>query len=284
MLKIRASYGRLANQNTSNWYPTYTALGIVTASGGWMFNGSRPNIATALGTLVDEFLTWEKVGTTNLGLDLSMIGNRLTGSFDIFKRQTKDMLGPAPERPAILGVGVPRMNNTDLTDKGFEFQVMWRDVLKNGLGYGVRFTLADHMTTIDKYPNPTGSLSTYIEGRHTGEIWGLKTLGIAKTQEEMDAHLAKVNQDALGSKWGAGDIMYDNVSGTGKINSGSNTINDHGDLVLLGNSTPRFRYGMEFTLDYKGFDIRAFFQGVGKKMFGKEASISGVLLQICGLL
>lgn len=274
-LKLRGSYGQLANQNTDNWYPTYAAMTVKASEGVWMQNGIKPNVSWAPLTLIDQDLTWEKIRTTNLGLDFGLLNNRLTGSFDYFVRETRDMLGPAPERPAILGVGVPKANNTDLEDKGFELQIAWKDQLKNGLGYGVKFSLADYQTKIKRYPNLTGDLGartgdTYISGRNMGEIWGYETLGVAKTQAEMDAHLAtlsKGGQDALGNQWGAGDIMYADINGDGKINNGSNTLNDHGDLKVIGNTTPRYQFGFEITADWKGFDMRAFFQGIMKRDF-----------------
>lgn len=263
--KIRGSYGQLANQTTTDWYPTYAAMTVQSSSGVWLQDGVKPNVAWAPNTLVEEDLTWEKVRTKNIGLDLGVFNNRLVGSFDYFIRQTRDMLGPAPEMPAILGVGVPKANNTDLTDKGFELQIEWRDKLRNGLNYGLKFTLADYKTVIDRYPNLTGDLGTYIAGQPIGQIWGYETVGIAKTQEEMNEHLASLTnggQDALGSQWQAGDIMYKDINDDGVINSGSNTLNDHGDLKVIGNTSPRYQFGFELTADWKGFDVRAFFQGV----------------------
>lgn len=267
-LKLRGSYGQLANQNTNSWYPTYASMGIGATSGSWLINGQKPNTAWAPGILENQNLTWEKIRTTNIGLDYGLFSNRLTGSFDYFIRETRDMLGPAPERPAILGVGVPKANNTNLRDYGFELQIGWQDMLSNGFSYGAKFMLSDYQTKITKYPNITGSLGSYIAGRKMGEIWGYETVGIAKTQEEMDAHLASLpngGQDALGSKWGAGDIMYKDLSGDGKIDAGNNTIYDHGDRKVIGNSTPRFQFALDLNAAWKGFDLRLFFQGVMKR-------------------
>lgn len=267
-LKLRGSYGQLANQNTKSWYPTYSVMDIKTGEGTWIMNGIKPNIAKPPGTLENPRLTWEKIQTTNIGLDFGLINNRLTGSFDYFVRKTTHMLGPAPERPVILGVGVPKSNNTDLKDYGFELQIGWQDVLKNGFSYSAKFLLSDNQTKITKYPNITGKLDTYNKGRVVGEIWGYETLGIAKTQEEMNAHLATLphgGQNALGSNWGAGDIMYADLNGDGKINNGSNTLGDHGDTKVVGNSTPRFQFGLDLNAAWKGFDMRAFFQGVMKR-------------------
>src|SRR5690606_32858106 len=132
----------------------------------------------------------------------------------------------------------------------------------------IRVLLSDSRTKITQYPNPTGSLDTYLAGYMAGEIWGYKTIGIARTQEEMDAHLASLpngGQNALGSNWKAGDLMFEDVNGDGKINSGSNTIGDHGDLIRIGNSTPRYFTSLSLGADFKGFDLQAFFQGVLKR-------------------
>lgn len=267
-LKVRGSYGQLSNQNTTNWYPTYEIMGVTANSGTWLMNGVKPNTSWAPLILVDPFLTWEKIRTLNIGFDFGAFNNRLTASFDYFTRETRDMVGPAPERPVILGVKVPNANNTDLKDYGFELQIGWQDQLSNGLGYGVRFLLSDSQTKILKYPNLTNSLNTYIAGRKIGEIWGYQTIGIAKTNDEMNAHLAKLpngGQNAFGSQWAAGDIMYADLNNDGQITNGSNTLNDHGDLKVIGNNTPRFRFGLELNASWKGFDFSAFFQGVMKR-------------------
>lgn len=265
-LKFRASYGQLGNQNTNIWYPTYVTMPIGTANGSWLLGGAQPNTASAPG-LVSSTLTWETIKSYNVGLDFGMLKNRLTGSFDIFKRKTLDMVGPAPELPVILGTSVPQTNNTDLETKGFEMELAWSDHLKNGLNYNLRFVLSDYQTTVTRYPNKTGSLSTYREGQKLGEIWGYTTVGIAKTKAEMDAHLAKLNggQNVIGTQWDAGDIMYADYNGDGKIDRGNETESNSGDYHLIGNSTPRYSIGFDASANWKGFDIRAFFQGILKR-------------------
>jgi TonB-linked SusC/RagA family outer membrane protein len=267
-LKLRASYGSLGNQNTNVWYPTYLVMPVGTANGSWLINGAMPNTASAPG-LVSSTLTWETIQSYNLGLDFSMLKNRLSGSFDLFRRKTLDMVGPAPQLPATLGTTVPSTNNTDLKSEGFELEIGWNDRMKNGLGYNVKVLLSDSRTTVTRYPNLTGSLDTYRAGQQLGEIWGYTTVGIAKSQAEMDAHLAKSSngQTAFGSQWSAGDIMYADYNGDGKIDWGSWTESNSGDAHLIGNNTPRYRLGFDVNLDYKGFDFRAFFQGVLKRDF-----------------
>ena len=265
MLKLRASYGNLGNTNLDNWYPTYLTITYSPSAGQWLQNGALTNTVTTPG-LISALLTWETIESWDIGLDVAAFNNRLTLSADYFIRNTKDMVGNAPELPAILGTGVPVTNNTDLRTSGWELQIAWRDRLRNGLSYGIGFNVSDSRTKITRYPNnPTGDLGTYIEGRYINEIWGYETVGLAKTDEQMAEHLATTDQSALGSQWAAGDIMYKDLNGDGRITSGSYTEADHGDLKLIGNSTPRYFFGINLDASWKGFDFRMFFQGVGKR-------------------
>lgn len=261
--KIRGSYGELGNQQTNNWYPFYTLQPVSVGTGGWLLNGQKPNTAGAPG-IVSTLLTWERVTSWNAGFDVALLNNRLNVNFDYFQRKTFDMVGPAPELPVILGTGVPQINNTDMESKGFEIEASWQDNIGE-FNYGVRAVLADDYQVVTKYPNVTGNISQYYNGRKFGEIWGYTTVGIAKTQAEMDAHLEKVDQSSMGSNWGPGDIMYADLNGDGKINGGAGTLDDPGDRSIIGNSAMRYRYSLDLTGDWKGFDVRVFFQGVGKR-------------------
>ena len=266
VLKVRGSYGVLANQNTESWYPTYQTMGTGTANGGWLIGGLKPNTATAPG-LVSATLTWEKVKTTNVGVDIRALKDRLTGSFDYFVRNTVDMVGPGVELPSTLGTDVPKTNNCDLQTSGWEFELGWKDNIGD-FKYGARLNISDSRTKITRYGNPTGSLSTYVEGQYINNIYGYTTIGIAKTDAEMNAHLATLangGQNALGSNWAAGDIMFEDTNADGKVNNGANTISDMGDMKKIGNSTPRFRTGITLDLAYKGFDVTMFWQGVLKR-------------------
>lgn len=214
-LKLRGSYGELGNQNTTSWYPSYQILEVKASDGKWLQNGLKPNAAYVPG-LISSTLGWERVRNWNVGVDFGLLNNRLTGSFDYYNRLTLDMIGPAPELPASLGADVPKTNNTDLKTYGFDLEIGWNDRLKNGLGYSAKFILSDAQTEITRYPNPTGTLDKYRTGQKLGEIWGYETIGIAQTQQEMDNHLASLpngGQEALGTSWEAGDIMYKDLNG-----------------------------------------------------------------------
>lgn len=264
LLKFRFSWGKLGNQNTDSWYPFYSTMGYSNQAGTWLVNGTKPNIAS-MPALVSSTLTWEKNRTTNFGIDWGAFNNRLTGTLELFSRKTYDMVGPAPELPAILGTSAPKVNNLDMTSRGFDLQISWRDRIKD-FDYGVSLTMTDSRIKIDKYPNPSKTISqTYYQGAYLGDIWGYTTVGIAKTDEEMADHLKKADQSALGSNWAAGDIMYADLDGDGKVNGGEGTADKPGDKRIIGNSTPRYNFGLNLTAAWKGFDLKVFFQGTLKR-------------------
>jgi len=268
-LKLRASWGELGNQNTDSWYPFYPTIDYKTNNGQWLVDGKKPNTA-GQPSLVSALLTWEKSRTWEIGLDWGALNNRLTGSFGYFQRKTYDMVGPAQELPDILGAKEPSINNLDMTSKGWDLQISWRDQI-NDFRYGVALTLSDSQITINKYPNPSKNLgvvsngTSVFDGAKLGDIWGYTTIGIAKTQEEMDKHLSKTDQSSLGSNWTAGDIMYADLNGDGKVNNGENRAGDSGDLRVIGNTTPRYNFGLNLDAAWKGFDLKLFFQGTMKR-------------------
>ena len=201
---------------------------------------------------------WETIESWNVGIDWGLFDNRLTGSFDYYNRYTYDMIGPAPTLPSVLGASAPQINNCDMKSYGWELELSWRDRIQQ-FNYGVRLVMSDNMQKILEYPNKTLSLGEkYYTGKTIGEIWGYKTIGIAQTQEEMDKHLANGGKPNWGSAWGAGDIMYANIDGKDGVNSGANTVNDHGDLKIIGNSTPRYNFGLTLDGSWKGLDFSLF--------------------------
>ncbi|NDV60416.1 TonB-dependent receptor [Bacteroides sp. 519] len=267
-LKPRVSWGKLGNQNTRAYYPFYLSQPLGLKNGNWLIGGEQPTTATAP-LMVSNLMTWEKVSTLNIGFDFGAFNNRLTGSFEWYKRNTDDMIGPPEEKSSIIGIdtgSLPRINNAAMVTRGWELALTWNDRIGK-LGYTVGLTLADARSKITKYPNESFILSSPYIGKYTNEIWGYETIGIAKTDEEMQAHLAHTDQSQLGSQWGAGDIMYKDLDGDNKISTGAGTVDDPGDRKIIGNSTPRYHIGITLGADWNGFDFRAFFQGVGKRDF-----------------
>lgn len=272
-LKLRGSWGALGNTNTKALYPWFLNLPVqaasTTAGSTWLLNGNRQTISSVPG-IVSSDLTWERVQSWNAGLDFALLNNRLRGSFDYFVRDTKDVVGPSSPLTSLLGTGQPQSNNTELQSKGWELELSWRDQIKD-FRYGAKLVLSDNIVTVTKYYNPTGTLNGWYSGRREGEIWGYTTLGIAQSNEEMTEHLKKADQKGLGNNWAAGDIMYADLNGDGKVDNGGNTLTNHGDLSVIGNSSPRYNYSITLDAAWKGFDFSVMLQGIGKRDFFTNA-------------
>ena len=265
ILKVRFSWGQLANQNTELRYPTYRTMGLANRTETWLVNGVKPN-SSWYPSVRNEDMTWEKLVTTNIGLDWGLLNNRLTGSFDYYWRTTRDMLiNGGIAYPQVFGGAFPSENQGKMCTEGWELQLQWRDRIGKDFSYSVGVNLSDDRTKVIEYPNREGYLNRYIAGEWLGNIYGLTTVGIAQTQEEMDAHLAHTDQHNIAaSNWSAGDIMYKDLDGDGEIRKGT-TINDLGDLSVIGNNHPRYRIGFNLAATWKWFDVSAFFQGVCKR-------------------
>lgn len=268
LFKLRASYGSLGSQNAGT-YATYPFLGFGNASS--LIGGANIVEASSPGLIAPTF-TWETIQTKNAGIDLAFLNNRLTTSFDYYHRLTLDMFAPGLELPSVLGTGEPDENATDMITKGWEFALGWKDQFKVGgkpFNYGISFNLGDSRSFVTKFPNPTGSLGQFYEGKEIGEMWGFVTDGYFQTQEEIDFGPDQTDVSSYPSTRPVepGDVKFKDLNGDGRITFGDNTLSDPGDRQRIGNSTPRFNFGLNLTADWNGFDFRAFIQGVGKRDF-----------------
>ncbi|MCP1381256.1 SusC/RagA family TonB-linked outer membrane protein [Runella salmonicolor] len=258
-LKIRASYGTLGNQLLgNNFYPYVSTMG--TGQSPYIFGTGTIPVVTAAG-LVSPSLTWETVVSKNIGLDFTMLKGRLDASFDLFTRDTKDMLMNVTY-PAILGTNAPQENAADLRTKGWELSMTWRDRIKKDWNYDVTLALSDWTAEITKFNNPTGAINNYRVGQQLGEIWGFETVGIFQTADDVAKAPKQTN---IGNNWRAGDIQYADINGDGNITLGNNTVGNPGDRKIIGNSTPRYSFGINSGISYKNFRLGLFFQGIGKK-------------------
>ena len=272
--KIRVSYGSLGNQQVSNYYYIST---VGTGTLGVTFDGTEKASYASMTDPVSDSLTWETVTTYNLGLDLGFLRDRLNISADAYIRDTKDMLTTSITLPSVYGANSPKENAADLRTKGYEVSVSWRDskkLLGHKINYGLTASLGDYVTKITRYNNPTNLLTDHYVGQTLGEIWGYHIEGLFKTDEEAAIYAANINdtshnQGVYGcvapyNHLMAGDIIFSDLNDDGVISSGSNTLDDHGDRYIIGNRLPRYNYSFRGDLQWMGFDLNVFFQGVGQ--------------------
>lgn len=269
-LKVRATYGILGNQmiSSSDWsgntkYYPYIPFMSNGTSQYWLF-GDEYATTINPGNLVSSDLTWEKVTTVNVGLDATFLNQRLDMSFDYYVRTTSDMLIKATY-PDVLGTSAPPANSAELKTRGWEFTINWRDRIGKDFGYELGFVLSDSQAEVTKYNNPTGDIGTYYVGHKIGEIWGYETEGLF--QNDAEASAWHDQSDIKNVQWGAGDIKFKNQDNDPAINDGNRTLDNHGDLVIIGNTTPRYQYGITANFTYKDFYLNLFMQGVGKRDF-----------------
>lgn len=281
--KLRVSYGALGNQDVS--YYEYIS-GMDSYEQQFLVNGVKP-MGVFPSALVSSSLTWEKVYTKNLGLDLQFFNNRLTFSGDLFRRDTKDMLTKGKTLPKVLGTGEPKINAANMKTEGWEISLGWRDAFTlqgKPFNYSTKFVLADSRSFITKFDNPDKRLDDYYVGQEMGEIWGLVTEGFFVDQADIDSHPSQwdVTSYPGDRPIAPGDLKYKNLNGDDVISWGEWTVDDPGDYTIIGNTTPRYNYGIDLSAEWNGFDLRVLLQGVGKKIGIPKATISLVFTEHLG--
>lgn len=277
--KFRMSYGALGNAVEADPYGYIQQLN--TGLSNYITKGTKTQYLSAP-TPISADLTWERTSTLNYGVDLEFANRRLTTSFDYFVRETLDMLIAGKTLPAVFGAASPKTNAGDLKNKGWELSLAWRDqfmVANKPFGYNIGIGLSDSKAKITRFDNKEMLLSNYYVGQTLGEIWGYKTDGFFQSNEE--AANWKINQDyvdnvrlAASGDWTklrAGDLKFVDIGGgpdgapDGKVNNGRNTLTNPGDQMIIGNSRARYTFGFNLGANWQGFDVSAFFQGIGRQ-------------------
>ena len=269
--KLRFSYGQLGNQQLSAYYPAIRTISTDGKSS-YLLGGANLPQAT-LSAPVSSGLTWERSIQSNVGIDLGFLGNRMTLSAEAYIRDTKDMLTAGEPLPAVYGASVPQENTADLRTKGYEFTIGWRDSFSLGgkpFNYGASVVFSDYISHITRFNNPDKLFAkTYWVGKTYGEIWGYTVDGLFATDAEAAAYTvdqSKVNDSQIfptttTSPNGlyAGEMRFVDLDGNGKIDKGAEKVGDSGDWQIIGNSQPRYNYGVNLNPS----DFAVFFQGIG---------------------
>lgn len=264
-LKVRANVGSLGNASIAP-YSFMELMGVDKSS--IIINGQKVPYTMAP-EIVPRSLTWETVTTYDVGVDLDLFRNRLSGSFDYYWRYTNDLFINGPDYPQILGADSPKGNYGSLKTKGWEASLSWRDTFKAGgkdFKYSVKVSVWDSRTWVRDYYNANGDIYNYYKGKELGEIWGFRTDGYFLSNEEAAAWVQdKFHKNGSNFAAYAGDLKFLDLNDDKAIGYGKATLDDHGDLERIGNATPRYNYGINLAASWNGIGLSVFIQGVGKR-------------------
>lgn len=283
--KLRFSYGEIGNEAIGDnmFLSTMTPYQVEPNSKFIWLNGSGAKVnGFTMPTWVNPSLTWERIQTKNLGLDLGFLNDEFTLTAEVYERLTKDMLAPGNAIPSAVGAGAPYTNGGELQARGWELSVAWRKQFSKDFGLYANFSIGDSKIKVKKWNNAnkiighTNDVSYAYEGQTWGDIWGFETDRYF-TEDDFESRNAdgswvykKGIADQTGIQtgnfvYGPGDIKFKDLNHDGKIDGGKGTLEDHGDLKVIGNTLPRYEYSFHIGGTFKGFDLDLFFQGVGKR-------------------
>ncbi len=242
-LMLRASWGRLGNQNIGT-YPFASTLSL----GSYSMGGQIVPIA-ALNDMSNLLISWETSEMTNIGLDI-MIFNNLTFNFDWYDKITYDILLNL-DIPSTIGLNAPTQNAGEVRNRGWDIGVNYRGNIGE-LKYGIDLSLSDVKNEVlDLRGVSQTGLLVSREGYPINSIYALQADGYFQSQDEIDSHASQIGVLA------PGDIRYVNQ------NPDVDNMINADDYVIIGSTIPRYTYGLNINASYKNFTFNTFLQGVG---------------------
>lgn len=254
MLKIRGSWGKLGNQNIgSSYYPFAEALSLGSVSMG----GNIYQMITQT-TLSNPNLRWEETVMEGVGVDANLF-NKLSLTFDWYNKTTDGILLKL-NTSQLTGLASPYQNAAVVSNKGWEFAARY-DNRWGDFQLGIGFNLSDVKNKIiDMKGQSSGSLLRQQEGYAINSIYGYMADGFYQTPEEIENGPVQIGTLK------PGDVRYIDIAGT--VDGSGKSIPDgkitDADKVIIGNTIPRYTYGGNLDLGWKGLRLNAFIQGVGK--------------------
>lgn len=280
-LKLRFSYGETGNQNEIREYDYIALLDMKSPSGS---KPDQPIFGTGNGAAASTIeqqnvvaldRTWEKVVNADIGLDFSLLNNRLSGTIDWYQKKNNNML-TSVTYPAIFGAIAPKTNSGELRTRGWEVTISWKDRIGK-FSYYAGFNISDDKNVLLKMENATtkniawqneGVPTTYLEGYALNTYWGFEAVKLIENQAELEEYkkLDPTNK-IIPAKIRIGDMMYKDINNDGELTSD--------DVKLLGDQSKRFNYSFNFGGEFKGIDFGATFQGVGKRTIFRSGNMRG---------
>ena len=263
-LKIRASWGQNGNCNISN----FQYLATIAFDDPYYFDSKdNPGLGAYPNILPNEDVKWETSEQLDLGFDMRFFNSRLGFSFDWYKKTTKDWLVVAPMLLS-YGTGAPYINGGDIENKGYEIQLSWNDKIGKDFKYGIQANFSHNKNEVTRLANSEGiihggsnaiaqntaELYRLQVGYPIGYFWGYEMEGIIQNEQQLQEYLDRnCSGDKANSLQGAslqpGDVMFKDVNGNGKVDTGD------ADKTMIGDPNPDYTVGLNITVSYKGFDF-----------------------------
>lgn len=267
-IKIRASWGMLGNQYVgSSEYPYLSVLN--SSSSDLSLIGTNATMGYVQKVLANPNLSWEKIKMFDVGLDLAMLDNRLTFSFDWYDKNTEGILLQL-NYPAQIGAKPSEQNAGKVNNKGWEIDLGWREQ-RGDFYYGIGFNLSDVKNKIVDLAGNAPDLSGYqirMVGYPIDAFYGYVADGLMTPEDFKISDTANNVYSLpkipviLGNDYQPGDIKYKDVSGPDGVPDGR--ITPEYDKVVLGSNIPRYTYSIRGDFGWKGIDFSFVIQGVGK--------------------
>ena len=268
-LKLRGSYGTSGNDlfgtSSDAIAPFQWSQNFIKSTGTVFGSGLADGLAP--GTLPNPDITWSTTKMLNIGLDFGLFGNRLTGSAEYFTKKTTNILGTRlGSTPNTLGATLPAVNYAARSWKGFELSAGWNDT-KGEINYSVFANMGYSKDQWDIFDQAVALTDgTYLNnwrsmiGRPGNRIYGLESLGIIRTQTQLDALPSTYTQFGLKPKLGY--ILYKDIRGANFSEGADGKIDDNDLTYLSDNAIPRINFGFGFRLAWRGLSLSTLFQGV----------------------
>ena len=264
-LKLRGSWGITGNQSVDlySYYEALTTNGYTL--GGLPVQGYRPT------TLANANLGWESTTQLDLGLDASLLNRKLNVTVDYYRKLTDDILLNL-DIPATIGLIAPPQNAGSVENKGWEFSANYRG---NSGASGFRYSLGGNLSINENKVVDLRGTGPYIAGSDIdpryiiakglpiNTLWGYKTDGLFQSEQEIAEYKA-----TYASNTKPGDVKYVDLNGDGKINAD--------DMTTIGNSFPKYTFGLNGDFSYKNFELNILFQGAAKV----DARLAGALAEM----
>ena len=277
-LKIRASYGSLGSQSNVDNANAFTLFGTSLYSSYYNITG-QANTNTP-GYYPSRFgnsnTGWEKDIISNIGIDATILNNKLELSAEIYKKAISGLLFPQPLPATAGGATPPSINIGDVNNKGFELAANYRGSITNDLNFTIGGNINHYVNKIVSIPGASyfdvssdarfGVYQRNEVGHSIGEFYGYKIEGLF--QSDADVTASPTQQDAQ-----PGVFKYTDLNGAGYEDGKPDGKIDPNDRTFLGNPNPKFTYGINLGLDYKNFDfLMNFYGSYGNKVMNEVKS------------